>query len=154
MHTTKHIDSNFFKNSPTQLKFCLLHVLQNCVQVLTISKSITFSRGHAHCKILHKYCIFGCHTHFGHITVSPYAKWLNTDSASYRSLVAAASLNTRSICKLCDLSRGSALLPATTSPVNEGQNLDDEINAQTAVFWSVGYAFFVSMTQNTQFRVG
>ena len=30
----------------------------------------------------------------------PYGKWLNTGSASYGSLAAAASLNTRSICKL------------------------------------------------------
>ena len=51
-------------------------------------------------KFLRKYCNFGCHTHFGHITTSPYAKWLNIDSASYGSLVAATSLNTRSICKL------------------------------------------------------
>ena len=57
-------------------------------------------RGRAHCKILRKYCIFGCRTHFGHIAASPYAKWLNIDSASYGLLVAAASLNTRSICKL------------------------------------------------------
>ena len=41
-------------------------------------KNKTCSRGRAHCKILCKYCIFGCHTHFGHITASPYAKWLNT----------------------------------------------------------------------------
>ena len=34
------------------------------------------------------------------LATSPFAKWLNTDSASYGSLVAAASLNTRSICKL------------------------------------------------------
>ena len=100
------------------------------------SVKFTFiARGRAHCKIVRKYCIFGCSTHFGHITASPYAKWLNTDSASYGSLVAAASLNTRSIQLQtpCDLSRGSALLPGTKSPVNEGRNLDDEINAQAAV---------------------
>ena len=33
----------------------------------------------------------------------------------------------------CDLSRDSALLPGTTSPVNGGRNPDDEINAQAAV---------------------
>ena len=45
------------------------------------------------------------------LAASPYTKWLNTDSASYGSLVAAASLNTRSICKLlCDLSCGFAQL--------------------------------------------
>ena len=34
-------------------------------------------------KILRKYCILGCHTHIDHITASPDAKWLNTNSASY-----------------------------------------------------------------------
>ena len=35
----------------------------------------TYSRGCAHCKMLRKCCIFGCCTHFSHITVSPYAQW-------------------------------------------------------------------------------
>ena len=70
------------------------------VVVVSFSFCSTAFRGHALCKVLHKYCIFGCHTHFGCIAASPYTKWLNTDSASYSSLVAATSLNTRSICKL------------------------------------------------------
>ena len=51
-------------------------------------------RGRAHRKILRKYCILPTSPH--HHT----QWWLNIDSASYSSLVAAASLNTRSICKL------------------------------------------------------
>ena len=64
-----------------------------------------------------------------------YAKWLNINSVSYSSLVAAASLSTArwfALETLRDLSRGSAFLPGT-SPVNEGRNLDAEINAQAAV---------------------
>ena len=39
------------------------------------SVKFTFiARGRAHCKIVRKYCIFGCRTHFGHIAASPYAK--------------------------------------------------------------------------------
>ena len=94
------------------------------------------SRGRAHCKILRKYCIFGYRTHFGHIATSPlwYAKWLNTDSASYGSLVAAASLDTRSICKLRVI---SAVAPHS-SPALQVQSraesdLGDEINAQAAI---------------------
>ena len=34
-----------------------------------------YIQGCAHCKILHKYCIFWCRTHFSHIAASPYAKW-------------------------------------------------------------------------------
>ena len=39
-------------------------------------------RGHAHCKIVRKYCMFRVpyRTHFSHIAASPYAKWLNADS--------------------------------------------------------------------------
>ena len=96
---------------------------------------VCVGRGRAYCKILCKYCIFGCRTHFSHIAASPYTKWLNTGSASYSSLVAAVSLKTRSICKLCDFSRGSAFPPSTTSPVNEGWNLDYEINAQAAIIF-------------------
>ena len=48
-------------------------------------------------------------------------------------MVAAASLNTRSICNPCDLSHGSALLPGTISAVSEGRNLNDTINAQAAI---------------------
>ena len=33
----------------------------------------TSYRSRAHCKMLRKYCIFGCRTHFGHIAASPYA---------------------------------------------------------------------------------
>ena len=74
-------------------------------------------RGRAHWEILCKYSIFGCQTHFGHIAASPYAKWLNIDSASYgslsESLVAAASLNIRSVCKLRVI---SAVAPHSSPP--------------------------------------
>ena len=76
-------------------------------------------RGRAHCKLLCKYCIFRCCTHFGHIAASPYAKWLNPHSASYGSLVAAASLNTRSFCKLCVI---SAVVPHS-SPALQVQSM-------------------------------
>ena len=68
------------------------------------------SRGCAHWKILHKYCIFRVLYKFFHIAVSLYAKWLNTDSTSYGSVVAAAPLSTSSTCRLCHLRHGSALL--------------------------------------------
>ena len=54
--------------------------------------------------LIAKFCVniafFRWCTHSGHITTSPYAKWLNTNWASYGSLVAATLLNTRSTCKL------------------------------------------------------
>ena len=68
-----------------------------------------------------------------------YAKWLNINSVSYSSLMAAASLSTArwfALETLRDLSRGSAFLPGT-SPVNEGRNLDAEINAQAAVIFGL-----------------
>ena len=52
---------------------------------------------------MRKYCIFGCCTHWPHRRVT-VLKWLNTNSGSYGSVVAAAWLNTRSICKLCVIS--------------------------------------------------
>ena len=44
-------------------------------------------------------------------------------------------LNTRSTCKLCVISAVAphASLAHTTSPVNEGRNLDNDIKAQAAV---------------------
>ena len=66
------------------------------------------------------------------LAASPYTKSLNTDSASYSSLVAAVSLNTRSICKLRVI---SAMAPHSSLAlqINEGWNLDNKINAQAAI---------------------
>ena len=54
------------------------------------------------------------------VATSPYAKWLNINSASSSSLLAATSQFAN-----CDLGCGSAPLPGT-SPVNEGRDLDDK----------------------------
>ena len=75
--------------------------------------------------------------HLGHTAASPYAKWLAPiDWTGYDSLVAAAShTQTRSTCKLHVISAvATHSCPArTTSLVNEGRNLDDELNAQAAI---------------------
>ena len=62
------------------------------------------SRSCSYWKILHKYCIFRVLYTFFHIAVSLYAKWLNTVSTSYGSVVAAAPLSTRSTWRLSVIS--------------------------------------------------
>ena len=110
------------------------------------------------CKILHKYCNLGCCTNFSHIAVSLYAKWLNTWLKKLWLTVA----HCRSNCKLSVIKDCTATQltifgvisvmsphsspPCTTSPVNEGQNLDDDAISVLAALifrpWGDSFSLF------------
>ena len=61
---------------PSEWSCCLLSgPWRNHVPLPATKKNkIIIIRGRAHCKILRKYCIFGCRPHFGRIAASPIRK--------------------------------------------------------------------------------
>ena len=85
-HQTRHpgkvlLHCKFLKSVTMRcLAYFPLYNLMSYSLTVTVSAILTFFlcflknlqvcfRGHTHCKILHKYCILGCHMHFGHITI-------------------------------------------------------------------------------------
>ena len=79
-----------------------------CTQQALYEGSKTLSLSFSGVALIAKFCVniacSGCRTHFTHITASPYTKWQHRLNKPYASLVDAASLNTRSTCKLSVIS--------------------------------------------------
>ena len=117
--------------------------------------SLTFTF-HSGVMLIAKFCVntafFGYHVHFGHIAASPYTIWLTTDWTSYGSLWLPhhSVIKDRTATQLMIFGVISAGVPhssppCTTSPVNEGRNLnDDKINVlllAAIIFRLLGDAF-------------